>query len=270
MNVTKTICLHDRKEIESFLRENVYLNIYCIGDLDDFFWPHTTWYGCKEDEEIQAIALLYSGRALLTLVALSEENKTKYLLQNIVHLLPRIFHAHLCSGAQTALEYEYNIKPHGKFYKMALKDKSLPHKIDCSEVVQLMNEDLDEILEFYKQAYPGNWFDSRMLQTKRYYGIRKDNRIISVAGVHVYSEKYKVVALGNIVTHPDYRSNGFGKTVTAKLCQELSERIDHIGLNVKSDNGAAISMYEKLGFVTVVPYWEFTFEIKQDVTSSGN
>jgi len=220
--------------------------------------------------EKSSIALLYSGRALLTLVALSQENKTKHLLQNIVHLLPGKFHAHLCSEAQTALEYKYNMKSHGKFYKMALKNKSLLQKNDCSEVVQLKNEDLDEILEFYKQAYPSNWFDSRMLQTKQYYGIRKDNRIISIAGVHVYSEKYKVAALGNIVTHPDYRDNGFGKSVTAKLCLELSEKVEHVGLNVKSDNKAAISMYEKLGFEAVEPYWEFTFELKQDVMSTGN
>jgi len=270
MNVAKMICLHDKKEIESFLRKNVYLNIYCIGDLDDFFWPYTTWYAYKDKEEIQAIALLYSGRQLLTLVALSQENKTKHLLQNIIHLLPGRFHAHLCSGAQTALECKYNVKSHGKFYKMALKNKSLMQKTDCSEVIQLENKDLDEILEFYKQAYPGNWFDSRMLQTKQYYGIRKDNRIISIAGVHVYSEKYKVAALGNIATHPDYRGNGFGKSVTAKLCRELSEKVEHIGLNVKSDNEAAISMYEKLGFKAVEPYWEFTFELKQGAVSSDN
>ena len=262
MNATKIICLHDKKEIETFLRKNVYLNIYCIGDMDDFFWPYTTWYAYKDNEEIQAIVLLYSGRALLTLVALLEENQTKHLLQNIVHLLPGKFHAHLCSGAQTALEYKYNMKSHGKYYKMALKNKSLLFNANCSEVVQLTNEDMDEILKFYKQAYPGNWFDSRMLQTKQYYGIRKDNRLVSIAGIHVYSEKYKVAALGNIVTHPDYRGNGFGKSVTAKLCIELSQKVEHVGLNVKSDNEAAISMYKKLGFEVVEPYWEFTFELK--------
>lgn len=268
--MTKTICLHDKKEIESFLRKNVYLNIYCIGDMDDFFWPYTTWYAHKVNEEIKAIALLYSGRSLLTLVALTEENKTKQLLGDIVHLLPRKFHAHLCSGTQAALKHKYNTKSHGKHYKMALKNKSSLHKVDCSEVVQLDNNDLDETLNFYKQAYPGNWFDSRMLQTKQYYGIRKDNRLISIAGIHVYSEKYKVAALGNIVTHPDYRNNGFGKSVTAKLCRELSKKIDHIGLNVKADNEIAISMYEKLGFEIVDSYWEFTFELKQNITSTGN
>ena len=112
------------------------------------------------------------------------------------------------------------------------------------------------MLGLYKEGYPGNWFNARMLQTKQYFGLRIENRLVSIAGIHVYSEKYKVAALGNIVTHPDYRGNGFGKAVTAGLCQSLSEHVDNIGLNVKADNAAAIALYEKLGFEIVGTYYE--------------
>ncbi|MBN2181839.1 MAG: GNAT family N-acetyltransferase [Sedimentisphaerales bacterium] len=259
---SETICLHDRWEIESFLRQNVYLYIYAIGDLDDFFWPYTTWYAWYENDEIRAIALLYGGRKLPTLLALSEESKTKQLLHDLVQLLPQKFHAHLRSGVNDVLKKKYDIKSHGQYGKMALKNKSSLLRVDCSEAFRLKNEDLDEILEFYEQVYPGNWFDSEMLRTKQYFGIRKENKLVSVAGIHVYSEQYKVAALGNIVTHPDYRGNGFGKAVTAKLCRELSKKVDHIGLNVKSDNDIAISMYEDLGFEIVDSYWEYTAELK--------
>jgi predicted GNAT family acetyltransferase len=95
-----------------------------------------------------------------------------------------------------------------------------------------------------------------MLRTKQYFGLRLKNRLLSVAGIHVYSEKYKVAALGNIVTHPDYRGKGYSKAVTARLCQSLAEHVDNIGLNVKADNTAAISMYRKLGFEIVGTYFE--------------
>lgn len=88
------------------------------------------------------------------------------------------------------------------------------------------------------------------------------NRLVSVAGVHVYSEEYKVAAVGNIVTHPDYRGNGLGKSVTARLCQSLLEKVDHVGLNVKSDNNTAISVYKGLGFEIVGDYWEYMIEAK--------
>jgi ribosomal protein S18 acetylase RimI-like enzyme len=62
--------------------------------------------------------------------------------------------------------------------------------------------------------------------------------------------------LGNIVTHPDYRGRGFAKAVIAALCQSLFERADNIGLNVKADNAAAITLYEKLGFEIIATYYE--------------
>ena len=262
MKQPKAICLHDRKEIESFLRRNVYLHIYGIGDLDDFFWPYTTWYAVRESEEIQAIALLYSGRDFPVLIALLPGKSMEQLIKSIIDFLPSKFHAHLSPDAEAALEQKYEMKSRGKHYKMALSDKSLLNDVDCSGVVRLKSEDLDEVIQFYDNAYLSSWFDPRMLQTEQYFGIRKDGRLVSVAGIHVYSQQYKVAALGNVVTHPDYQGKGFGRAVTARLCRSLCETVDHIGLNVKSDNRIAISMYKRLGFEIVGCYWENNAELK--------
>ena len=54
------------------MRRNVYLHIYSIGDLDDFFWPDTVWYGWEKGSEIQAVALLYTASPDPTLLAISE------------------------------------------------------------------------------------------------------------------------------------------------------------------------------------------------------
>jgi ribosomal protein S18 acetylase RimI-like enzyme len=253
----KTICLHSRKQIEAFLRKNVYLHIYAIGDLDDFFWQHTAYYALKDGNEIQAIVLLYAELPLPTVHAISEqEGVMQELLRSIFHILPSSFNAHLSPGVEQVFKEQHDIRPYGKHYKMALKNEPFMYDVDCSQVVRLTQNDLDEIFRLYKAGYPGNWFDPRMLETKQYFGIRLENRLVSIAGIHVYSEEYGVAALGNIVTHPDYRGNGFAKSVTARLCQSLSSSVDHIGLNVKADNAIAISLYEKLGFEVVSPYYE--------------
>ena len=72
----------------------------------------------------------------------------------------------------------------------------------------------------------------------------------------IYSQKYKVASLGNVVTHPDYRGNGLATSATARLCQSLAQTVDHIGLNVKADNTAAMGLYEELGVEKVGPYYE--------------
>lgn len=253
----KVICLHNKRRIEAFLRKNVYLHIYSIGDLDDFFWQKTVWYALENGSEIKAIVLLYTELPLATLHAMSEEEDfMAELLRSIFHILPRRFHAHLSPGVAKVFNEQCKIESCAKHYKMALNRKSLPYSVDCSQVVRLTHNDLDEMLRLYEEAYPGNWFNPTMLQTGQYFGIKISNRLVSAAGVHAYSEKYKVAALGNIATHPDFRGNGFGKSVIAGLCQSLSENVDHIGLNVKADNAVAISLYEKLGFEITSSYYE--------------
>src|SRR5438270_4245 len=89
--------------------------------------------------------------------------------------------------------------------------------------------DLDDLQSLYRISYPENWFDPRMLETGHYYGIRRDAKLVSVAGVHVYSPQYKIGVLGNVTTHPDYRGQRLGSAVCAKLCKVLLETVDHVG-----------------------------------------
>jgi ribosomal protein S18 acetylase RimI-like enzyme len=261
----KAVCLHDKDTIETFLRGNVFLNIYSLGDLDDFFWPYTTWYGLTDSADIKAIALMYTGGSLPCLHALAEDDKAIYteeLLRCLIPILPRCFHAHLMSGSENILAECFHLRPYGRHERMALTDKSLLESIDTSEAEELSMSDLDEIMSLFEKGYPGNFFEPRMLETKKYFGIRQSGELVSAAGVHVYSARYRVAALGNITTHPDYRGRGYGKTVTARVCQSLLHDIEHIGLNVKADNISAIKCYERLGFEVINSYGEFEVELK--------
>ncbi|HUU22516.1 MAG TPA: GNAT family N-acetyltransferase, partial [Phycisphaerae bacterium] len=108
--------------------------------------------------------------------------------------------------------------------------------------------------------YPSHWFEPRMLDTKQYFGIRGADGLVSVAGVHVYSEKYKVAALGNIATHPAHRRTGCATAAIAHLCRNLLKTVEHVGLNVKADNRPAIACYQKLGFEIVGAYEEYSVD----------
>jgi len=83
---------------------------------------------------------------------------------------------------------------------------------------------------------------------------------VCVAGVHVYSSRYRVSALGNITTHPDHRNQGYARLATRHLCHDLLEEVDYIGLNVKADNLPAIRLYQSLGFKIVRKYGEFSLK----------
>jgi ribosomal protein S18 acetylase RimI-like enzyme len=258
------ICLHDRDEIERVLRRDVFLHIYEIGDLDDFFWPYTTWYALADREDTHGLVLLYSGMPLPVVLGLARDAgpSMRRLLGSVRHLLPRRVYAHLSPDLITELAQDFAVEPFGEYQKMALTDLSRLDSVDAARVRALSVADLPDLRSLYDTSYPGNAFDPRMLQTGQYYGIRHEGCLVSVAGIHVYSERYRVAALGNVTTHPQYRGRGLSTAVCGRLCRALLQKVDHIGLNVKLDNASAIACYERLGFSAVAPYSEYSLELK--------
>jgi len=255
--------LNDKTELEKFLRRNTALNFYQIGDLDGFYWNYTKWFGLKEDNTLKAVILLYTAPSTPVLLALAPEDELHYLNELLIsstELLPQKFYSHLSPEVELILEEKYNLHFHGHYCKMLLQQRVDFEKFDLSLTAALTSEDLKEINILYAESYPDNSFDSRMLDTGMYFGIRINGNLISIAGVHVFSRQYKVAALGNITTHPDYRGKGYGTIVTARLCKELLKQADAIGLNVSLDNIGAIKCYNKLGFEIVAEYNEIMVE----------
>lgn len=182
------VLLHDKSEIEAFLRQNVHLHIYSLGDLDPFFWDYTIWFGLRLDRGLKAVALLYTGLPLPTFLALTDDvSSMRDLLDSIAHLLPRRFYAHLTPGVEESVARDFRLESHGEHHKMALKRESALGVVDTSGTVRLTLKDLDDIVRLYDASYPGNWFDSRMLETSQYFGLRDHSQLVAVAGVHVFS-----------------------------------------------------------------------------------
>lgn len=245
------IVLQDKDEIESFLRRNVPLHIYELGDLDDFYWPHTAWYAMREGKQVRALLMLYTAEALPVLLALCDRGDIplqKELMYSTSHLLPKRFYGHVTPGIEEAFSEGSILTPMGANFRMLLRNARTINEVDTTSVSPLSISDAGELMAFYELSYPGHHFNPRMVTTGMYWGVKKGGSIVSVAGVHVYSQRYGVAALGNIATHPDFRKRGLGTAVTAKLCTVLLGSVETIGLNVKADNLVALDWYRKLGF----------------------
>lgn len=248
--------IHDKQKIFGFLRKNPALHMYSIGDLDDFFWPKTTWYVLTEMDAIQAIVLMYVGMPTPTVLAFCDDEAPvmHQLIERLKPIFPNRFNAHFSPGLIEHFGRQNVIEYYGYTYKMQLTKKVFPP--DDNRIRTLGTDDLNAIEVFYKEAYPNNWFDSRMLETGKYYGLFIDNKLVGVSGVHVYSEVYKVAALGNIATHPDFRGQQIAYNLTSALCADLQKTVNYIGLNVKVENEYAIKSYQKVGFEIVASYDE--------------
>src|SRR5205807_8640259 len=98
--MAEVVCLHAKEDVERFCRRNPALHIYALGDLDDFFWPHTTWYALRDSSGIRQLVLLYTGQSLPTVLAYAEEPVRSMceLMRALLRVLPRHFYAHLTPG----------------------------------------------------------------------------------------------------------------------------------------------------------------------------
>ncbi len=260
------VSIRDRELIERFVRKDRGRHLYELGDLDPFFWPHTRWFGRRRDDgELATLALLYLGATLPTLLALSrdDDGATGALLEALADTLPDRVYAHLTPGLGRHLHPRFGrATPHGRHLKMVhRRHEDLGEtSADDEEIERLTVTQLDALRSLYARSYPDNWFDERMLETGQYFGVRRDDRLVCVAGVHVFSPRYGVAALGNVTTDPDHRGRGLARRVTARLCRSLYEHVELIGLNVKADNAAAIACYQRLGFAVDGDYDEVLLE----------
>ncbi|MEJ2411494.1 MAG: GNAT family N-acetyltransferase [Anaerolineales bacterium] len=253
--------IYNREQLAAYFRKDLALHAYSLGDLDEPYWSRTSYYGIRDTEGLTDVFLIYKGYGLPVLLAMGPEGYLKGdSLRQLEKLLPDEFYAHLSPGLEDSLGEKFCLQTHGLHYKMALSEPSMVKDIPAENTVHLEPEDLPELEELYQESYPDNAFDPRLLSGGKFIGYRISGRLVSAAGVHVYSARYRVAALGNITTHPDFRNMGFARVVTARLCRELTKEVDFIGLNVKSENQPAVHLYQSLGFKIAEKYGEFSLK----------
>ena len=248
--------IKDRSALEKYFRRDLPLHLYSLGDLDDFYWPRISCYGNQTEKGLKNITPFYRGEGLPVLLVFG--NLDPDYLRQLQSLLPDRFYSHMSSGLIKEFSDNYLVTEHGDHFKMALVNFDPIGKTNTNNTFQLTETDLPDVNQLYRESYPDNAFDPRMLESGQYIGIRQQGRLASIAGIHTYSATYRVAALGNVTTHPNYRGRGFGKAVTARLCQVLESRIDFIGLHVKCENQPALSLYQSLGFRISSVYGEFS------------
>jgi GNAT superfamily N-acetyltransferase len=256
--------VHDRQAIAALLRRDARAHAYELGDLDDFDWPHTRWLGWMAGGVLREVVLVYTQPAVPVLLAIGEHSADmSALLEAATESLPDELYVHASASLLEILSRRFDIAGAAPHLKLALggPDALQRHAVPVNV---LGPSDLEAIGVLYAAAYPGTWFEPRMLATGRYVGIWRDGRLACVAGVHVYSPTWGVAALGNVATLPKLRGRGLARGACAALCRLLlADGIETIALNVRNDNAAAIRAYTVLGFEPVAEYVEATLVARE-------
>lgn len=258
----RVVELRDRDRIAELCGRRPGVHAYALGDLDDFFWPHTRWFGLEGDRGLTQIAFLYQEHDPPTLHAIPEEPVASMaaLLEGLHSRLPERFECHVDGRSLPTLLRDH-VAVRGPFSHVKMQ-LGAPGSVDAlarDDVVVLTPDDLADVQALYASAYPSSWFHERRLETGRYVGLREDGRLVCVAGVHVHAPAHGVAALGDVATLPSARGRGRATATCASLCRLLrDDGCATIALNVREDNAAAIRAYERIGFTIVARYVEVT------------
>ena len=134
------------------------------------------------------------------------------------------------------------------------------NRIDISsqeEIVYLNNGFASELLELVNLVQPG-YFKSKTIMLGNYYGIFKNNRLVSVTGERMQMNGFTEVSA--IVTHPDYTGKGYAKQLIAHAVNRIFDTGKIPFLHVAETNTGAIHLYEKLGFAErrKISFWNLS------------
>jgi GNAT superfamily N-acetyltransferase len=247
----------DHGAIRSYLMRDPYLYLYHLADLDEPFASDVRWFALEADGDLSALALLYVRPDPPVLQLLEPENDDAFLLlEEILPHLPDRVYCHLSPGLPEILSGSHALESQNRFAKMKWTGP-VPDDPVGGEGPRPLR--LTAGHEAMIRRFPlAPWFDPRMLKDGYYFGVFEDGQLLSLAGTVVYSEKLGVAAVGGVGTLETHRRRGLARRTIAGLLRALEPRVPHIGLNVRTDNEAALSCYRGLGFERHGDYWECT------------
>jgi ribosomal protein S18 acetylase RimI-like enzyme len=110
----------------------------------------------------------------------------------------------------------------------------------------LSNDDVDEMMALVERTMPGP-FLRRTVELGGYVGIRRDGRLVAMAGRRVRAAGH--IEVSAVCTDGDQRGKGLARALMAEVVARIRHEGQQPFLHVLTSNEPAIRMYERLGFV---------------------
>jgi len=131
---------------------------------------------------------------------------------------------------------------------------STPVPWDSAEGIKSLGAaGLPAMMELATLTEPGP-FGPRTPELGTYLGIYKSGQLVAMAGERVRCGGFAEVSA--VCTHPDHQGRGYASALVSAVMTGMTSRGETPFLHVRSENVAAIRVYERLGFTSrrVLPF----------------
>ncbi len=113
------------------------------------------------------------------------------------------------------------------------------------EAVELGDADVPEMLALVARNEPGP-FLPRTHTMGRYIGIRRDGRLVAMAGERLHPQGWTEISA--VATDADHRGQGIATRLVRDVAHHIRLRGDRAMMHAAANNVRAIELYERLGF----------------------
>ncbi len=127
-----------------------------------------------------------------------------------------------------------------------IRRERIPLPASRDDVTALGGRDVDDMLALVELTHPGP-FRRRTVELGNFAGIRRDGRLLAMAGERMWIGDYREVSA--VCTHPDAQGKGLARALMAHVVNRMLAAGQTPFLHVLSGNERAIATYEGLGFV---------------------
>ncbi len=248
----------DKDQIHSFLETDRIWAGYAICDLEPEMFPLCDWYTAHRNNDIISLCLYFKGLQPSTQITIGEPFGVERILKTAD--VPREVYAHIPITHLEIVRRYYYFSGLRNMKRMVVTKESF--KPVAGKATKMNPGDLMDLEQLYA-SQSETFFRSYMLASGVYYGLKKNNTLVSVAGTHVCSSSYGLACVGNIFTLPSHRRKGYATICTSQVVKELLTCYNDVILNVASDNTPAIKIYRRLGFREHCTYLEGLGKLKQ-------
>ncbi len=233
----------DRDLLRTFLERDRLRAAYAICDLEDREFARSKWGIATRSGETSALVLEYGGLTPQPLFVMGDGEGIAAVLREVIR--PRLVYLAADESLISAVERVYRIDPGPQMLRMWVNRQMFRPVL--GPAARLTPVDIVDVNRLYGLGFSG-WLPAEAIGHGVYYGVRVAGRLIAAAGTHVISPEGRLAAVGNVMTHIDFRGRGFAKVTTSAVTEELLRSCDEVVLNVRADNPPAIAAYRALGY----------------------